>query len=130
MKVRSENFGSGSETKTVVSWDRDGCLIEKKYSSVARCIFIEEKNKIFVSVYLERKIFAYNLDGDELNVFDLPEKKGYPYRGLNRNKKSVSGAAFLFVPVGEGCGNQWKDIEQFELLESDDPLGDFIDIYR
>jgi len=61
---------------------------------------------------------------------EIPEIDGYQYRGLNNNLKSKTGLSLLYFPVAENVGNEWRDLEQFELLEGKNLLGKKLGIYR
>ncbi|WP_028865910.1 hypothetical protein [Psychromonas aquimarina] len=130
MNFSSEIIGKGKDAETTISWLCNEVKISKHFSSTARYIFVESDEVLFVAVYKERKIHAYNLEGSLIGSYSIPLKEGYQYRGINLNHKSKSGISLLYFPIEDGYGNKWGDIEQYEFICSETPLGVFLNIYR
>lgn len=130
LTINCENEGEGRNTKTLLSWEYRDKKIELLFSSIARYVLVEDKLQVFVSVFFNKKIYQYSSEGNLLSEFPIPEKEGYQYRGINRNLKAKYGVSLLFVPTEEGYGNQWGDVEQYDLDVPSRPLGKFLDIYR
>lgn len=130
IEITTERADKNKDYKTIFKWLYQGEKIILNFSSMARYIYVEEKKEVFVTVYASRTVYRYKLNGDLHEEYIIPEMNGYQYRGINRNFKSKLGISLLFFPVDEKSGNEWRDIEQYELLSGSNPLGDFIDIYR
>ncbi|WP_444919810.1 hypothetical protein ACJJID_12780 [Microbulbifer sp. CnH-101-G] len=113
-----------------MSWDEGGRQVVLKFPTIARAIYSSTSKKVYVSEYIRSLIHVYSQSGELLDNFNIPKKNGCQFRGLNKNKKSSTGVSLLYFPVEAGVGNQWEDIEQFELLDACPYLGGFIDIYR
>ena len=92
--------------------------------------FSEPTDRIVVEKFSLGKIGFY-LPCGTLDVdVDIPTVKGFEYRGINRNNDSRSGLSLLYSPADVDKGNQWRDIEQYELLKSPVCLGNLLGIYR
>lgn len=129
-EITCEKEGGGKDTKTKLIWEFNKEKFVLFFSSLVRYIFVDDKNEIFVSAHYEKKICRYNLSGILLGEFSIVQKEGYQYRGINRNLKAKLGVSLLYAPVEEGYGNQWGDIEQYELNLDEPSLGRYLDIYR
>lgn len=91
----------------------------------------ESSSELFVSVFKETKIYRfYATSGELLAEYAIPENIGYRYRGINRNSNAKLGVSLLYVPVINGYGNEWGDVERYELLDGADALTEFLSIYR
>ncbi|WP_299490913.1 hypothetical protein [uncultured Shewanella sp.] len=130
MKIENTKHGSGKHAYTSISWDSADKKVEIEFPVLARCCYSKKMNKIFASLYQERQIYLYDLDGGLYTKLLIPIKDGYQYMGLNANEKSTTGIALLYAPSESQYGNEWGDYEQYELLQSKAALGKFIDIYR
>ncbi len=130
MKIKSEKFGEGKNVSTTLSWEFEGRIITLEFSTIARAVYSSVTRRVYVSEYIKSLIYVYSRDGILVNTYKIPKNPGYQFRGLNKNDKSETGVSLLYVPVESGKGNEWGDIEQYEFLNADVPLGKFIDIYR
>ena len=130
MEIETERTGEGRGASTILSWVFEGEKITLKFSTIARAVYSNTSKKVYVSEYIQSAIYTYSENGELLKKITIPEKKGYRFRGLSCNNKSDTGISLLYVPVEEGVGNEWGDIEQYELLDTDPDVGEFIDIYR
>ncbi len=130
IEIQSKKEGEGRNTRTKLLWDYKGKKVVLSFQSIARHIIVEDNNSLFVSLYSEDKICQYAMNGNLLTTFKIPEKEGYKYRGINRSLEAKHGISLLYVPTEEGYGNEWKDIEQYELESETNPLGSYLNIYR
>lgn len=131
MKINVNNVGKGQDTKSVIDWVFDSNSIQIEFNCIARPLYSKKINKVFVSVYFENAIFVFRSeDGDLEEKFAIPKKENYQYRGLSINPKSRSGVALLFAPTSDQAGNEWSDIEQYELVMEPYILGEYLAIYR
>ncbi|WP_299011519.1 hypothetical protein [uncultured Shewanella sp.] len=130
MKIETTKHGSGKHAYTSISWDSVDKKVEIEFSVLARCCYSKKMNKVFASLYQERQVYLYDHDGNLYTKLPIPIKNGYQYMGLNANEKSSTGIALLYAPIKSQYGNEWGEYEQYELLQSEDSLGRFIDIYR
>lgn len=129
MKINLIKDNSEDEYNSV-SWSRDGNDVLLSFPFEINAIFSEKIERVIVEKYEVGKVGIYFLSGDMATEIDIPEMSGYQFRGINRNSESSSGASFLFFPTAPDKGNQWKDIEQYELCLNDNPLGKYLNIYR
>jgi hypothetical protein len=130
MKIDIEKIGEGKNTETIVSWVNGDRTVRIEFPTIARPVYSNVMSKVYVSVYSDRKIYEYDMSGNLVKSHNIPQLSGYQYRGLNSNKKSNTGISILYFPTEDNVGNQWRDIEQYEFVDSDPPLGDFLSIYR
>ena len=130
MNISVQKVGQGREASTTLSWRWSGGNVSLEFETIARPVFSEVVEKIYVSEYLKSSIYIFAKSGELVRTIEIPTIDGYQYRGLNKNKKSKNGIALLYVPVDEGRGNEWRDIEQYELNDESPNLGSFLDIYR
>ncbi|WP_188150486.1 hypothetical protein [Teredinibacter waterburyi] len=130
MNIKFEKKGEGKNAFTILSWELEGKLFSLEFSTIARPVYSAVAKRVYVSEYMKSSIYVYSESGELLKKYRIPEKDGYQFRGLNPNKKSCTGVSLLYFPIRDDVGNKWGDIEQYELLDNDPPLGEFIDIYR
>lgn len=130
MKIDIEKIGEGKNTRTIVSWVDDDRIVKIEYPTIARPVYSEIMGKVYISLYSVGEIHEYDMKGKLVKIHSIPQLFGYQYRGLNSNKKSSTGISLLYFPIDDNVGNQWKDIEQYEFVDSYPPLGKFLSIYR
>jgi hypothetical protein len=114
-----------------VSWSHEGKAIDIDFMHTISALFSDKLKCVVVEIYDEGIINFYSLSGVLVSSEPLPHIQGYQFRGMNRNSGSKTGIAFLFNPVDESVGNEWRDIEQYEL--TDKPkcrLGKKLGIFR
>ncbi len=85
---------------------------------------------VFVEVFSEKKIYLFNDSGSKLKEIPIDKKLGYSYRGMKKNHLSSSGVAVLFFPEDNSLGNQWNDIEQYEIDLAQGAIGKYLGVYR
>lgn len=130
MKIKRVFSRENGKSKTWLTWQYDGISVELELDYDASCVFSESMQLIFIEAYEKKKIFSYNLNGTLSDSYNICAKKGYEFRGLNKNNKSASGVSLLYHPSSSDTGNEWNDIEQYELLLEENTIGPFLDIYR
>ena len=130
IEITEETLGEGRNQATTLKWLYQGKEVVLRFLSKTRYIYVEERNEVFASEGLKRKIYRYRLDGTLLGDYTIPDMNGYQYRGINRNPHSKLGISLLFFPLDDKFGNEWQDIEQYDFVPALNPIGDFIDIYR
>lgn len=114
-----------------VSWAYDGKRIELTFETPIAALFSKPLNNVIVELYGANRLNFYELDGTLKASEYLPRLEHYQFRGLNRNKESRTGISFLFHPLDDSVGNQWRDTEQFEMtINSDNRVGKNLGIYR
>ncbi|WP_370981205.1 hypothetical protein [Agaribacterium sp. ZY112] len=128
--IKVKKKGEGRNASTAFSWIYENKEVTISFSVIARHVYVEDNESVFFSLYSEDEILRYSLSGELIESFNIPEKRGYQYRGINRNLKAKLGVSLLFCPVDDDVGNQWRDIEQYELESESQPLGKYINIYR
>jgi len=113
-----------------VSWIHNSENVSLSFPFEISALYSQTINRVIVEKYEIGKIAFYLLDGAIDCEVDIPSLEGYQFRGINKNNESKTGASLLFFPIEEDKGNQWRDIEQYELTTSNNPLGKYLDIYR
>jgi len=129
MKIQLSKNSKNDEYDSV-SWvylDKKVCL---NFDCEVYAVHASKIDRVVVEKCEDNKICFFKLNGEMDFESDIPCIEGYKYRGINKNIESKTGVSLLFYPVGQGKGNAWGDIEQYELIASSDCLGGFIDIYR
>jgi hypothetical protein len=130
MNIEIDNIGSGKDTKTILRWNNNNKDVQLNFQTIVRVVFSEKTMHVYVSAYSLRKIYEYDNNGVLIKEFSIPEKEGYQYRGLNKNKKCDLGISLLYAPLSKDYGNEWGDIEQYDFLGDKNMLGKLVDIYR
>lgn len=113
-----------------VSWIYKSENISLAFPFEINAIYSDIINRVIVEKYQIGKIGFYLLDGAVDFEVEIPSLEGYQFRGISRNNNSKTGASLLFFPIEKDKGNQWRDIEQYELTTLKNPLGKYMDIYR
>ena len=92
--------------------------------------YSEKIKTLFVEIYEINKIKTFDSQARLQNEYEIPKLEGYQYRGININKNSKTGISLLYFPLSKNTGNQWKDLEQYELMDAKNILGEKLGIYR
>ncbi|WNO11133.1 hypothetical protein [Teredinibacter sp. KSP-S5-2] len=129
MKIYLRKNQTTNEYDTI-SWESSNKDISLSFPFEISAVYADKISKVIVEKYELQKIGFYVLNGELEFETDIPSIKGYKFRGLNKNLSSKTGVSLLFYPDEPGKGNQWGDIEQYELVEGADCLGKYLDIYR
>lgn len=116
MNIECVRNGGGRERKATLSWDFESNGVVKRFEHDISFVNSSPLDKVVVSVYAEGKIYVIAHDGEIVDTFNIPQKEGYQYRGLNPNKKSISGVALIYVPMSDDVGNEWGDMEHTNSL--------------
>jgi hypothetical protein len=130
MKIKRVFSRENDKSKTWLTWQYDGMSVELELDYDAIGVFSESMQLIFIEAYEKKKIFSYNLNGTLSDSYNICAKKGYEFRGLNKNNKSATGISLLYHPNSRDTGNEWNDTEQYELVLEENTIGPFLDIYR
>jgi hypothetical protein len=129
MKIDYEKFVN--HAPTAVTWDYGGKKVREEFPFPITAVYSDKLKQVIVELFPLRKLRFINLDGSVASEPDIPALPGYEYRGLNSNKQAKTGVALLFNPVDENVGNEWRDIEQYELVTRGASLvGKKLGIYR
>lgn len=113
-----------------VHWENEGDKVRLEFPYEISAVYADKIKKVVVEKFEVDKIGFYKLSGELEFDADIPSMEGYKFRGIKKNLESKSGASLLFYPSELGKGNQWGDIEQYELVADSDCLGKYLNIYR
>ena len=130
MKIKRIFKRENGNSSTLLAWQHNGRTVELALDYDASAIYSEPMQLIFVEAFEQKKIFSYDLNANPKDFYNIPEKDGYEFRGLNKNVKSSSGVSLLYHPFRNDNGNQWNDTEQYEFVTDDNVIGKFLDIFR
>jgi len=114
-----------------VYWNHSGKDVLLEFPESITAIFSEKINRVVVELFSANNLHFYNLNGELDFSGSLPNMENYQYRGINKSIDSKTGISFLFHPIADSVGNEWRDTEQYELdLKSSNFLGKKLGIYR
>ena len=114
-----------------VSWNNKGDVVLLEFSVVITALYSEILKQVVVELYEDNKINFYDSDGVLTSSEIIPRLDGYQFRGINKNLNSKTGISLLFNPVSDSVGNEWRDVEQYELdFKAKNFLGKKLGIYR
>jgi hypothetical protein len=113
-----------------VRWENSGEEVRLEFPYEISAVYADKIKKVAVEKFEIDKIGFYKLNGQLDFDADIPSVDGYKFRGIKKNHKSKTGASLLFYPAESRKGNQWGDIEQYELLADSNCLGKYLNIYR
>lgn len=113
-----------------VQWECSGGGVRLSFPFEVNAIYASKISRVIVEKYEQGKVGFYQLDGALEFDSEIPKIEGYRFRGINKNSESKTGVSLLFYPSDPGKGNQWRDIEQYELVADLKCLGRYLNIYR
>ncbi|WP_188150893.1 hypothetical protein [Teredinibacter waterburyi] len=113
-----------------VRWENSGEEVRLEFPYEISAVYADKIKKVVVEKFEIDKIGFYKLSGELDFYADIPSMDGYKFRGIKKNLQSKTGASLLFYPTESGKGNQWGDIEQYELVADSNCLGKYLNIYR
>lgn len=114
-----------------VAWDYDGKRIDLVFETPICALYSEPLKNVVVEIYGENSLNFYGLDGALLGSEPIPKVEHYQFRGLNKNIESETGISLLFHPLDDTVGNQWRDMEQYEMGKSErNRIGRKLGIFR
>lgn len=113
-----------------VTWEHNHNNILLEFSEPINAIYSEKIERVAVEI-LCKHISFYKLNGNLDFSVPCPHMEKYQYRGLNKNNHSKTGISLLFHPTERPTGNEWQDIEQYEMeFNSRNLFGKYLGIYR
>ncbi len=114
-----------------IAWESGGERVEIYFGYEIIALYSKTLNKIVVEDFKDRKIKFFGVDGKLEFDRDIPFFPKYEFRGINKNSASKTDISFLFYPANSDVGNEWRDIEQFEVdLEEENLVGKRLGIFR
>lgn len=114
----------------VAVWESKGTIITLEFPYEISAKYADKIQRVIIEKYSTNKIGFHTENGTLEFDADIPSLDGYKFRGINKNLTSASGVALLFFPAEPASGNKWRDVEQYELIESNNCLGKYLGIYR
>jgi hypothetical protein len=131
MKIKRTTQKDGDKViSTEYTWKNENGEVHISFPSDVICIYSSSINKVVAEIFEARTIQLIDISGKVTDEYKIPSMDGYQFRGINRNNKSKSGISLLFFPTEDKLKTEWNDIEQYEFLTSENPLGEKIGIYR
>lgn len=112
------------------TWEYNHSNVLLEFSELINAIYSERIERVAVEI-LCKHISFYKLNGSLDFSVPCPGMDKYQYRGLNKNNHSRTGISLLFHPTERSIGNEWQDMEQYEMeFNSPNLVGKYLGIYR
>lgn len=130
MQISYKNFVNTYDPVSV-GWNYQGKDLLLEFPEPITAIYSEKIDRVVVELFSNKQLNFYKLSGELDFSASLPGMDNYQYRGLNKSIESQTGISFLFHPITEKVGNEWRDTEQYELnFNPQHLLGKRLGIYR
>lgn len=130
MKIKYGDYDENFDPRSI-AWEFEWKDYQLDFPFSVQALYSDSLNLVVVEAYQKNKLKFDSPEAQLVAECDIPCMDDFKYWGINKNKKSKTGGSLLYFPTSDKVGNEWGDIEQYELeYGAEIVLGKRIGIYR